>query len=88
MATNFSVIKAFVNNEPASTTNLHTTGDKLVSYFTTIAQRDKEGNVFVNVTKYSPTTSKMQNNLKHELEKRGIPFQTVNNIHMGCRDII
>ena len=88
MATNLSVIKAFVNNETASTTNLSTTGDKLVSYQTTIAQRDQEGNIVVNITKYSPTTSKMQTYLKRELEKCGISFQTVSNIRIGGRDII
>ena len=88
MATNLSVIKAFVNNETASTTNLSTTGDKLVSYQTTIAQRDQEGNIVVNITKYSPTTSKMQTYIKCELEKRGMTFRVVEGMRMGVRDII
>lgn len=88
MATNLSVIKAFVNNETASTTNLHTTGDKLVSYATTIAQRDQEGNIVLNTTKYSSTTSKMLTYLKRELDKYNIPYKTVSDIPMGARNII
>lgn len=65
--TNQEVISKFVNfAESAATANVRSTGDKLFNYYTCIAQRH-EGKIIVNVTRYSATTSKMQNYLRHEL---------------------
>ena len=64
---NQEVISKFVNfAESASTANVRSNGDKLFNYGTCIAQRH-EGKIIVNVTRYSTTTSKMQNYLRREL---------------------
>ena len=64
---NQEVISKFVNfAESAATANVRSTGDKLFNYETCIAQRH-EGKIIVNVTRYSVTTSKMQNYLLCEL---------------------
>lgn len=61
------VISKFVNfAESAATANVLSTGDKLFNYATCIAQRHG-GKIIVNVTRYSVTTSKMQNYLRREL---------------------
>ena len=64
---NQEVISKFVNfAESAATANVRSIGDKLFNYETCIAQRH-EGKIIVNVTRYSVTTSKMQNYLRREL---------------------
>lgn len=64
---NQEVISKFVNfAESAATANVRSTGDKLFNYETCIAQRH-EGKIIMNVTRYSATTSKMQNYLRREL---------------------
>lgn len=64
---NQEVISKFVDfAESAATANVRSTGDKLFNYETCIAQRH-EGKIIVNVTRYSATTSKMQNYLRREL---------------------
>lgn len=64
---NQEVISKFVNfAESAATANVRSNGDKLFNYETCIAQRH-EGKIIVNVTRYSATTSKMQNYLRREL---------------------
>ena len=81
---NSEVISKFVNcAESAATANVRSTGDKLFNYETCIAQRH-EGKIIVNVTRYSMTTSKLQNNLRCELsgydvtEVTGVPRGTCN----------
>ena len=81
---NQEVISKFVNfAESAATANVRSTGDKLFNYETCIAQRH-EGKIIVNVTRYSMTTSKLQNNLRCELsgydvtEVTGVPRGTCN----------
>ena len=81
---NKEVISKFVNfAETAATANVFSTGDKLFNYETCIAQRH-EGKIIVNVTRYSMTTSKLQNNLRCELsgydvtEVTGVPRGTCN----------
>lgn len=60
---NFDVIKNFVNHAKACKGNSVTsTGDKLFSYNTIIAERIN-GVMYANFTKYTQTTSKAQNNL-------------------------
>lgn len=82
--TNQEVIGKFVNfAESAATANVRSTGDKLFNYETCIAQRH-EGKIIVNVTRYSMTTSKMQNYVRRELsdyyviEVTGVPKGTCN----------
>ena len=81
---NQEVISKFVNfAESAATANVRSTGDKLFNYEACIAQRH-EGQIIVNVTRYSMTTSKLQNNLRCELsgydvtEVTGVPRGTCN----------
>ena len=69
---NQEVISKFVNfAESAATANVRSTGDKLFNYETCIAQRH-EGKVIVNVTRYSVTTSKIQNYLRSELSNKAV----------------
>lgn len=85
---NINVIRKFLNRTKASSSNgnLRSTGDKLFSYNTCIAEWPSEKIIYnweevtvcsyaltVNVTKYSTSTSRIQNMLL-----RKIPFvQTV-----------
>lgn len=59
---NEEVVKAFHRREEAknSTGSLWTTGDCLYSYFTCIAEFNNEGELYINLTKYSTTTSHHQ----------------------------
>ena len=59
---NQSVINAFVCGKSAKSSNgnLRSYGNKLVSYYTTIAQRLDNGTIVLNRTKYSVSTSKIQ----------------------------
>lgn len=69
---NQDVIKAFVNNgKVAKGNSVFSTGDKLFSYNTIIAERIN-GKVYVNPTKYSVTTSKAQGYLRYELNGCGV----------------
>ena len=73
---NEKVIENFVtrnNNKNISshTKNLftNTEGNKLINYKTTLAKFDYDTmTLYVNITKYSVTTSKIQNYLKKELQ--------------------
>jgi hypothetical protein len=54
--TNLDVIKSFIKRNPNSTAHLLSTGDKLYSYSTCIAE-SYLGMLLVNITYYSNTTS-------------------------------
>lgn len=83
---NQEVISKFVNfAESAATANVRSTGDKLLSYYTCIAQRH-EGKIIVNVTRYSITTSKLQNNLRYELS--GYDVIEVTNVPIGTCNLV
>ena len=71
---NIDVIKAFIYGEQAHTLNLMSSGDKLINYSTCIAQR-KDGQIYVTDTKFSKTTSVIQNALRREL--LGINYKLV-----------
>lgn len=71
---NIDVIRAFVYGEQAHTLNLMSSGDKLINYSTCIAQR-KDGQIYVTDTKFSVSTSKIQNALRREL--LGINYKLV-----------
>ena len=59
---NQSVINAFVCGKSAKSSNgnLKSFDNRLVSYYTTIAQRLDNGTIVLNRTKYSVSTSKLQ----------------------------
>lgn len=63
---NIEVIQAFLNKNIASSNNLFSMGDRLISYTTCIAEWNTNC-IMVNTTKYSTTTSKIQNILLKEL---------------------
>ena len=80
------VISKFVNfAEAAATANVFSTGDKLFNYETCIAQRHG-GKIIVNVTRYSITTSKMQNYLRRELS--GYDVIEVTSVPRGTCDLV
>lgn len=66
---NKEVVIAFSHRERAksSTGSLWSTGDCLYSYSTCIAEYTKDGKLYVNLTKYSTTTSKHQTLVKRHL---------------------
>ena len=74
MAKNIDVLKSFVNNGTLKKAgNLRIEGDKLFNYDTCIAERwakigGKEFGFVVNVTKYSQSTTTIQNKLIKLLE--------------------
>ena len=83
---NKEVISKFVNfAESAATANVRSTGDKLFNYYTCIAQRH-EGKIIVNVTRYSATTSKIQNYLRRELS--GYDVIEVTSVPRGTCDLV
>ena len=66
---NEEVVIAFSHRERAksSTGSLWSTGDCLYSYSTCIAEYTKDGKLYVNLTKYSTTTSHYQALVKRHL---------------------
>ena len=81
---NQSVINAFALGQKAksSTGNLYSNGDKLINYYTCIAQRLPNGTIVVNSTKYSTSTSKLQTltrrTIKQYTEVVNVPIDTWN----------
>ena len=83
---NQEVISKFVNfAESAATANVRSTSDKLFNYETCIAQRH-EGKIIVNVTRYSVTTSKIQNYLRSELSNKAVI--EVTSVPIGTRNLV
>lgn len=79
---NNDVIATFVNGGTnAKAKNLYIDGDKLMNYNTCLAQRIESGNIVVNMTKYSPTTSTIQNVLNGSIPAYSKII--VNNVPMG-----
>ena len=85
---NQSVIRAFACGKPAKSSNgnLKSLGNKLVSYYTTIAQRLDDGTIVLNNTKYSVSTSKIQTQILYELiHCRNVV--DVMNVPLGATDL-
>ena len=83
---NQEVISKFAHfAESAATANVRSIGDKLFNYETCIAQRH-EGKVIVNVTRYSVTTSKIQNCLLRELSDYDVI--KVASVPRGTRNLV
>ena len=85
---NIDVIKAFSNKERArsSTGSLESTGDRLYSYATCTAEYDKCGKLYINLTKYSCTTSRHQSILNRLLY--GKAFVILYNIERNIVHIV
>lgn len=85
--TNVQVCNAFANGMTAHSLNMTSTGDKLFSYSTIIAQRTPKG-IILNGCKYSVTTSKQQTYARRALEKKGLAYTEVNDyICRGTSDL-
>ena len=84
---NKEVINAFVNgkNARSSNGNLKSVNGKLISYYTTIAQKNEDGTFVLNTTKYSVSTSKIQTWTKHAL--RFYDYKEVTNIPIGAHSL-
>lgn len=65
--TNKDVVIAFIRGESVHTGHMTSTGDRLFSYNTCIAQWHK-GTLLVNRTKYSSTTSHQMSHLNRMLQ--------------------
>lgn len=59
MKTNLEVCYAFAEGKAARCLNMHSTGDRLFSYGTCIAEC-KDGKLILNLTKYSRSTTRQQ----------------------------
>ena len=82
---NVDVLKVFINGgKKASTQNLHITYDSLFNYNTVIAEHTNEYGLIINVTKYSSSTSTIQNALIRELKDAGIAYVTVSGLGRGA----
>lgn len=66
---NIEVIKQFLNKSSGNSDsgNLISTGDRLFSYNTCIAEWLENNDLALNVTKYSSTTSRHQNLLRRKI---------------------
>ena len=76
--TNKQLCENFANfHTSGKTGSMHIYGNKLYSYQTVIAQRMRNGIVYLNGTHYSQTTSRQQNLLRNALhtwrEINGVP---------------
>lgn len=86
MAKNSDVVKAFFNGQDnVKTANLYIENDKLINYYTVLAERlPREGGEFhfiLNETKYSRSTSTIQSVIYKQAS--GHSFETVDNKPMG-----
>ena len=84
MMSNEQVIKNFVNGKSGKSLSMTSTGDKLYSYYTIIAQRTAEGKVLMNSTKYSVTTSKQQTLARYHI---GNYVSTTQSVPRGTTDL-
>lgn len=83
---NQEVINAFVcgRSGRSSNGNLYSNGNKLINYYTCIAERLADGTILFNGTKYSVSTSKIQTWTKRTLTLEGIRYKEVTKIPLGA----
>lgn len=84
--TNLEVIKNFVNGKDAHTANVRSVNGKLINYSTILAERLEDGSFIMNMTKYSPTTSKVQFYIRQELKGRKVK-QTTKYVPLGTQNL-
>ena len=89
---NEEVIKAFAERKKArnSTGSLESTGNILYSYATCIAEYDKKGRLYINLTKYSCTTSHHQSILNRLLYSKAFEILygvEKNKVHIIPKDL-
>ena len=86
---NKDVILAFLEKRAAEGSNLYSTGKRLISYNTTIAEWYSDYYLLVNHTRYSVTTSKHQHYLRSELvNSSNIIELCLNNIDINTPNLI
>lgn len=75
--TNSEVVRAFFNHKPLSSHdgNLKTTPNTLINYSTIIAYYENN-TYYINISKYSRTTSKIQTLIKRYLQGHNIENYT------------
>lgn len=81
--TNAEVVDKFLNHERGHSLNMDSTGEKLYSYNTCMAQFI-DGNLVVNKTKYSVTTSRHMSYLNTLLQKYNIAHKTVTEVERNA----
>lgn len=82
---NIEVVEAFVNQDrECKSVNLKYKEDKLIFFYTTIAQRHN-GKLIYNDTKYSVSTSKIQHYIRVALAN--INHTVVTDVQMGASDL-
>lgn len=86
---NKEVCKEFIRRRVARGSNLFSTGDKLFSYNTCIAQFNGHALV-LNETKYSPTISRHQSYLRNAITHNigWVGVVIVDNINFNTRDLM
>lgn len=91
MAKNIDVMDSFVNGDSKpKTKNLYIDGDKLINYGTVIAERHLNGGRYyftVNTTKYSMSTTAIQNQLQRLLTGNGISYSKIEKVRMGAESL-
>lgn len=81
---NIDVINAFLRGRLLQSGHLSSDGKKLYSYWTCIAQWNRdifdEDYIIINRTRYSTTTSHHRSALEREAAKKGYSVKYVNNV--------
>ena len=85
---NREVIDAFFEDVNCHTVHLRSRDGKLFSYNTIIAEKDGEF-LYVNITKYSPTTSRHQNNVLRKANEyfNSKKIITFNDVERGTQNL-
>jgi len=81
--TNENVVIAFCKHHYAEGGNLQSMNNRLYSYRTCLAEFDENGNLWVNVTRYSNTTSKHLGKLLRQLQRREMTYTMVTDFPCG-----
>jgi len=85
MASNQYAIDQFHKGKPGRGSAMSSSGDKLWSYGTVIAQRLDDGSIVGNITKYSVTTSKHQSQAG---VRNHVGRKLLTNIPRGTTDLL
>ena len=86
---NKDVVLAFLEKREAWGSNLYSTGKRLISYNTSIAEWYSDYYLLVNHTRYSNSTSKQQSYLRGELvNNSNIIELCLNGIDINTHDLI
>ena len=86
MMSNCEVIKRFCEGRKGGSANLRTDGNRLINYYTCIAEWC-DGVLYFNETKYSVSTSKIQTWCRYEFESRGLQYLSVKGVSMGTMSL-